>query len=465
MRRNAPTALIVDSDSEHTQALFALIASVGFQCTVSNGKVPTDLSPSIVFLCLDNPEFDAFGIISQLELSSTAEVVLMATDDNSPNVRRAISEGVTYYFCKPFDSEFVEPLLMDIFEEVTQSMEIIGQMEIPPLDQFGLLRGSSPPMRKLYRMLRKVAPTDASILLVGESGTGKELVAQTLHQLSDVADAPFVAMNCAAVPEELFESELFGHEKGSFSGADRQHRGFFERAEGGTLFLDELAEMPLELQAKLLRVLEVGAYRRVGGEKDLQSTVRILAATNREPDDAIAEGRLREDLFYRIAQFPIWLPPLRSRTNDVEGLTQLFINELNEKNDSAIKISPTALQVLKQHTWPGNVRELRSAIENAFIMTDSEIMPEDLPTLELTNKEALRISVGESVEDAEQKLIVATLDVYGGDKQATADTLGLSLRTLYSRLSGYENNESNDANDSIEAKNDNVEQIKDEPKQ
>lgn len=447
---DAPIAIIIDTDSDHTRALNDLIISSGFKCSVSNSGVPAGAMPAIVFLCLDNPSINAFELLSSPELKNVPEVVLMATKDNPAGVRRAISEGVTYFFCKPFDLEFLEPLLMDVHEEVTRSVEPLDQPEISTLDQFGLLRGSSPPMRKLYRMLRKVAPTEASILLVGESGTGKELVAQTLHQLKDVDDAPFVAMNCAAVPKELFESELFGHEKGSFSGAERQHKGFFERAEGGTLFMDELAEMPIELQAKLLRVLEVGAFRRVGGEKDIQSTVRIIAATNREPDKAIAAGLLREDLYYRIAQFPIWLPPLRSRSSDIEGLIQFFINELNEKNDSAMAISQAALDLLKQHTWPGNVRELRSTIENAFIMADAEITPDDLSDLEISdNDETLHISVGQSVEDAEKKLILATLEVNGGDKQASADMLGLSLRTLYSRLSDYEEQASDEDNSTL----------------
>jgi DNA-binding NtrC family response regulator len=434
-----PTALIVDTDTDHSLALGDLLESIGFRCSFSNGILPKNMAPSIVFLSLDNSGFNVFELMANPQLNNAAEIVLMAAEDDPATVRRAISAGATYFFCKPFDREFLEPLLTDIYEEESCSIEPFGQPDIQPLDQFGLIRGSSNPMRKLYRILRKVAPTDASILLIGESGTGKELVAQTLHQLSDVADAAFVAMNCAAIPKELFESELFGHEKGSFSGASQQHQGFFERAEGGTLFLDELAEMPIELQAKLLRVLEVGAYRRVGGEVDIESKVRIVAATNRQPNEAIEQKLLREDLYYRIAQFPIWLPPLRSRDDDIEGLAQFFIDELNEKNNTTVIITKAALPVLQQHNWPGNVRELRSAIENAFIMADMEITPEELPDLGLADKkEQFNISVGESVEDAEKKLIFATLDANGGDKQATADMLGLSIRTLYSRLSNYE---------------------------
>ncbi len=435
----APQALILDQDPEHTQPLEALLESVGFQVIVSDGEMPAGISPQIAFLCMDVPEVDVLGLISDAALQQAVEIVMMSNEDDAPLVRRAIARGATYFFCKPFDSVFLEPLLADVFDETTSTDQSGGSPDITPLDQFGELRGSSPPMRKLYRILRKVAPTDASILLIGESGTGKELVAGTLHQLSDVADGPFVAMNCAAIPKDLFESELFGHEKGSFSGAERQHQGFFERAENGTLFLDELAEMPMELQAKLLRVLEVGKYRRVGGEADLVSNVRIVAATNREPDDAIAENLLREDLYYRIARFPIWLPPLRSRGDDINGLAQFFVDGLNKQNDSTVSIHPAALEALRQHSWPGNVRELRSAIERAFILANNEITPEQIPDLdEPMGSPQLRISVGESIDDAEKKLIYATLEANGGDKQAAADMLGLSLRTLYNRLSDYD---------------------------
>jgi two-component system response regulator AtoC len=435
----APQALILDRDSEHTRSLKTVVDSIGFQTIVSAGEIPSGVSPHIAFLCLDVPGIDVASVVSSAALGNAAEILLMADEDDAPRVRRAIGQGATYFFCKPFDREFIEPLLTDVYDEIKRGAEPVGSPEIPPLDQFGHLRGSSPAMRKLYRILRKVAPTDASILLIGESGTGKELAARTLHEMSDVSAGPFVAMNCAAVPKDLFESELFGHEKGSFSGADRQHQGYFERAMGGTLFLDELAEMPIELQAKLLRVLEVGAYRRVGGESDQAADVRIVAATNRDPEDAIAEDLLREDLYYRIARFPIWLPPLRSRATDIEGLAQFFVDGLNEKNRTAISIGAEALEELRQHTWPGNVRELRSAIERAFILSDAEIGVEQLPDLtEPFSRDELRISVGESIDDAERKLILATLEATGGDKQAAADMLGLSVRTLYNRLSGYE---------------------------
>lgn len=393
---------------------------------------------ALAFICIDHPEFD-LELLEDKLLKNAVEIVLMADEDDAELVRKCISKGASYFFCKPFDPAFVKPLAADVFDEATAASEQAAGASIPGLDQFGHLRGNSPVMRKLFRVLRKVGPTNTSVLLTGESGTGKELVARTLHDLSDFADGPFVAVNCAAVPKGLFESELFGHEKGSFSGADKQHRGFFERAEGGTLFLDELGEMPIALQPKLLRVLEGGEYRRVGGESDLKTSARIVAAINRNPEEAIADGALREDLYYRIARFPILLPPLRQRRGDIAGLAQFFLDELNENNDSSTSLSREALEELNHYSWPGNVRELRSVIEHAYVLAEGEIEMVHLPELdESAAVDQLRISVGQTVEDAERKLIFATLEGHDGDKQAAADVLGLSLRTLYNRLKDYE---------------------------
>lgn len=391
---------------------------------------------------MDLPDFSA-DLLDGASFGDSSEIVLMSEDDNAALISRCMSKGATYFFCKPFEPAFLEPLAADVLEETAAALQVSTDPSVTPvLDQFGQLRGSSKVMRKLYRILRKVGPTDTSVLIAGESGTGKELVARTLHDLSDVAHGPFVAINCAAVPKDLFESELFGHEKGSFSGADRKHHGFFERAEGGTLFLDELGEMPITLQAKLLRVLEVGAYRRVGGEKDIQTSARILAATNRTPEEAIAEGALREDLYYRVARFPIFLSPLRQRIGDIAGLAQFFVDELNKIDDTSTTISKQVLGDLERYPWPGNVRELRSVIEHAYVMAEGEIERDHLPALnELSAAGQLHVSVGQTVDDAERALIFATLEAHGEDKQAAADTLGLSLRTLYNRLSQYEAND------------------------
>ena len=399
---------------------------------------PQDERISVAFVTLHCGDDSGLDLLDHPALADANEIILMNTLDEPELVNRGIAAGATYFFRKPFDPAFIDSLLTDLAAE-----ELSAQSDPEldhPIDQFGLLRGGSSPMRKLFRTMRKVAGSDTSVLLIGESGTGKELVAQSLHMFSERAGGEFVAMNCAAVPKELFESELFGHEKGAFSGAIRRHLGYFERADGGTLFLDEITEMPIELQAKLLRVLELGQFRRVGGETDQHSDARIIAATNRDPDQAIAEGELREDLYFRIARFPLRIPPLRDRGSDVRGLTLYFLNELNARNETAIGISEAALEQIEGYSWPGNVRELRSVLEQAYILANEQIEPGHLKGLEDDAEfsgDYIRVSATATVEEAEKKLILAALETHGGDKQAAADSLGVSLKTLYNRLNVY----------------------------
>jgi DNA-binding NtrC family response regulator len=296
-------------------------------------------------------------------------------------------------------------------------------------------------MKKLYQMIKKVAPTDATVLLVGESGTGKELVANTIHQLSARKGKPFLAINCGAIPENLIEAELFGYERGSFTGANRMHRGYFERANDGTLLLDEITEMTPELQVKLLRVLETGTYTRVGGDQENKARVRVIAATNRQPQTAVADGQLREDLMYRLSVFPIELPPLRERGEDVELLAQHFLDVLNQEQGTDKRLSSEAVRVLSNHVWPGNVRELQNVIQRAFILADETveldglIKPVATPMPLVGNR--LQFAVGTPLAEAEKHMIFAALDHYDGNKKKTAEALGLSLKTLYNRLSEY----------------------------
>ncbi|MGD8415881.1 MAG: sigma-54 dependent transcriptional regulator [Pseudomonadales bacterium] len=437
-----PVALILDDDGDHAAALAELVASHGFGTrvfpTVAEARALPDQEQVIIaFLSLDCGGGSGLSLLDHPALGEVTEVILMNAVDEPELVNQGISQGATCFFCKPFDPDFIDSILTDLASEIM--VHANGGEVGTTMDQFGLLRGGSEAMRKLYRIMRKVAPTDTSVLLVGESGTGKELVAQSLHMFSERAESEFVAMNCAAIPKELFESELFGHEKGSFSGAVRRHQGYFERAHRGTLFLDEITEMPIELQAKLLRVLELGQFRRVGGEEDLRSDARIIAATNRDPEDAIAAHALREDLYYRIARFPLWIPPLRDRQGDVRGLALFFLNELNAANHTAVVISDDALARIEAYGWPGNVRELRSVLERAYILANGRIRPEHLKGLdgETAVGDYIRVAATASVEEAERKLIFAALERYGGDKQATASSLGISLKTLYNRLNAY----------------------------
>jgi len=294
-------------------------------------------------------------------------------------------------------------------------------------------------MQDVYRMIEKVAPTEATVFITGESGCGKELVARTIHERSPRARGAFVAINCGAIPQNLIEAELFGHERGAFTGANRQHRGCFERAEGGTLFLDEITEMPLEMQVRLLRVLETGRFVRVGGDGEIRTNVRVLAATNRDALDAVRDGRLREDLMYRLAVFPIVLPPLRERDGDTELLAEHFLQNLNVEGGMSKRFSRAALTTIRAYHWPGNVRELKNAVHRAFIMAE-EFVELDLSGLACpaVEGECLRMPVGTSLAEMERQAIFATLDHCRGNKRRAAEMLGVSLKTLYNRLTAYQ---------------------------
>jgi DNA-binding NtrC family response regulator len=278
------------------------------------------------------------------------------------------------------------------------------------------------------------------VLVTGETGTGKELVAGTVHAMSRRREGPFVPVNCGAIAPGVIESELFGHERGSFTGAERTHRGYFEKADGGTLFLDEITEMPADLQVRLLRVLETGAVERVGGGAPVRVDVRVVAATNRRPDQAVADGRLREDLLYRLNVFPVPLPPLRERGDDVVLLAEHFLDTLNRERDGPPKaFTRAALARLRAHSWPGNVRELRNVIQRAFILAPSDVDEDAIPlgATGPASSDCLVLRVGTSVADAEKRLVLATLEHCGGDKRRAAEVLGISLKTLYNRLNAY----------------------------
>ncbi len=307
------------------------------------------------------------------------------------------------------------------------------------------LLGESEAMQEVFRLIERVGPTEASVLLTGESGSGKELAAQSIHDRSARRGGPFIAVNCGAIPAGLIEAELFGYEKGSFTGALRAHTGVFERAQGGTLLLDEVTEMPLDMQTRLLRVLETRKFYRVGASVEFLSDVRVIASTNRCPLQAVQNGQLREDLLYRLAVFPIDLPPLRKRGNDADLLAEHFLAELNAQNRTQKRLSALARMTLKQHTWPGNVRELKNCIERAFILADQTL--ELAPLIQsagaarsgdgVPDRERLDIRVGSRIYDMERSLIEATLDYFKGNKRRAADALGCSLKTLYNKLNGY----------------------------
>ncbi len=310
-----------------------------------------------------------------------------------------------------------------------------------PLKRFGLLYGSSAAMESMYRQLERVAGTDATVLLEGESGTGKELIAKTVHQASRRSDRQFVAVNCGAIPAHLIEAALFGHEKGSFTGALKQQSGYFEHASGGTLFLDEITEMPCDMQVKLLRVLESGSFLRIGGSDAVSVDVRLIAATNRSLQQAVREGSLRQDLMYRLAVFPVRVPPLRERGQDVELLARHFLSELNEQAGTSKQFSRPSLERLRAYPWPGNVRELKNLVHRAYILS-ADVVHIDEPVVRGSARSVLangtlNFQVGTPLADAQRELIMATLHHFSGNKRLTASALGISVKTLYNRLKEY----------------------------
>jgi DNA-binding NtrC family response regulator len=309
------------------------------------------------------------------------------------------------------------------------------------------LIGNSPGIRKVRELIGRVAPTESTVLIYGESGCGKELVAESVHAMSPRATRPFVAINCAAIPATLIEAELFGHERGSFTGAMRTREGVFERANGGTLLLDEITEMPLELQSRLLRVLETKRLNRVGGSADLPVDVRVIASTNRLPAQAFEEGRLREDIYYRLAVLTIELPPLRERGDDILVLAEFFVSELNLRNATRKRLSDELKARFLRHRWPGNVRELRNAVERAYILCDGELNlgEQEMPTLRgnaegegTVHGNEIRMPIGATLDEIERTFILATLKHFEGDKRRAADVLGCSLKTLYNKLHAYQ---------------------------
>ena len=310
------------------------------------------------------------------------------------------------------------------------------------LKHYGMLFGSSPVMELLYEKITRVAITDATVLLVGESSTGKELIAQTIHQKSPRRQQNFIAVNCGAIPPHLIEAALFGHEKGSFTGAARQQIGYFEHASHGTLFLDEITEMPTDMQVKLLRVLESGTFLRVGGDEEVNVDVRLIAATNRDLDSAVSEGSLRSDLMYRLAVFPVQVPPLRERNGDIELLAQQFLQTLNAKHAMHKSFSRRSTEVIRSYPWPGNVRELKNIVMRAFILSGDmisldEYMPDPSGRRPALHEGYLNFFVGTPLADAQRELIQATLKHFEGNKRMTAEALGISLKTLYNRLKEF----------------------------
>jgi DNA-binding NtrC family response regulator len=443
----APRALLVEDELSHLEAMQALVEHRGFETRTATSlegarKALEQENFDLLITDLQLPDGSSLDLLPLLEQRPAMDIVLVTGHASVDTAVRAMRGGATDYLTKPIDVRRLEKLLAHV-QRAAQLRGQVGALrqELRSLGRFGRMLGASSPMQAVYDQILKVARTDATVFVAGETGTGKELVAETLHEQSARSDGPFVPLNCGAISPHLIESELFGHEKGSFTGATERRAGCFERADGGTLFLDEITEMPLELQVKLLRALESSAVQRVGGNELIPVDVRVVAATNRDPHPAVAEGTLREDLLYRLLVFPIHLPPLRSRDDDLDLLADHFLAQHNRREGTHKELTRAARERLRHHTWPGNVRELKNVIERAFIMADTDVDAECISvagaaTAPADSVENLGIRVGMSNEEVERILTLATLDHFG-EKKRTAEVLGISLKTLYNRLKAY----------------------------
>ncbi len=433
--------MIVADDPDIASTLRDWVGDEGCTVTVTDQlKQAIMLSglqpPDWIFATQELPDGRGIDLLDAFADDDAVALAIMAARPDVEQAVQAIRRGARDYLMLPPDRQRIQHLL------ASSRPKLRG--DLPRSFGVGELLGESVVMKILREHLARVAPTEATVLLLGESGTGKELVAQNIHAQSRRQRQPFLPVNCGAISPQLIESEIFGHEKGSFTGAERQHKGYFERASGGTLFLDEVVEMPIELQVKLLRVLETGSFMRIGSNQELHTEVRIIAATNRDPQAAIAEGKLRLDLFHRLNVFPLKIPPLRERGDDIALLAGHFLDDLNAAHGSAKTLSARSLSMLANYHWPGNVRELRNVIQRAYILADELIDTELLaagPAQTMATALTLAVPVGSSLADVDRKLIFATLDLCGGVKKRAADLLGISLKTLYNRLEGYGNEE------------------------
>lgn len=503
----AQKIIIIDDDILTRVSTADLIKSWGYEVETAASfqeglKLLHDAVPDVAIIDLRLPDGDGMELLGIVrEQHPEVDAIILTGHASIDSAIEAIKKGAENYLEKPSDPNRLFVTLKKIAEKKEMRSEIVAlRRQLQKMGAFGSLIGKSPSMQKLYNLIERVAGSDVPVLITGESGVGKELVAQTIHGLSKRRRERFVAINCGAVPPTLIENELFGHERGAFTGADQRQPGYFEMADGGSIFLDEITEMPPDLQVKLLRVLEQNKFRRIGGRQEIEIDVRVISATNRDPFKAIEEHRLREDLYYRLNVFPIQVPPLRERLDDIALLASYFLEVLNEKEGKNIAtFQPAVLQALQHHPWPGNVRELRNVVNRAYILASSDTItveclpdgfssktaphaqtkgrsvvtgsltaenqlpPHPTPTTDLGRgvptqtapaaiarldsaeinavedaSTTLAIPVGTSIDAVEKLLILRTLELHQGNKPKTAEILGISLKTLYNKLERYE---------------------------
>jgi len=441
--------LVVDDEPTEREGLARLVGQWGYEVeTASSGEEALNLietqHPAVVLTDLVLPEMDGLTLLQKLKETGRPPIVLLVTGHGTVETAvEAMRHGAFDYLTKPVDATRLQVLLEKSIEQESLSREVnFLRHQLRQKGSFGQLVGQSKGMQEVYRWIELAATSTAPVLVYGESGTGKELVARTVHDLSNRRNKPFVAINCAAIPETLIESELFGHERGAFTGATERRLGCFELADGGTLFLDEIAEMDNSTQAKLLRVLQEGNFRRVGGGKtEIQVDVRVVAATNRVPSEAMAQGQLREDLFYRLNVFAIALPPLRDRKEDIPLLVRTFVEEFNRQDNRQVRgLTPEAERALDQYRWPGNVREVRNVVQRAVVLggtglMDVEHLPENV--LRTVAPSAPAPTGVTPIREMEREMIMRALEETGQDKRRAAALLGISLKTLYNKLAKY----------------------------
>jgi len=444
--------LIVDDDRATSAGMADVVEEWGYEPELADSvkagwAAITKLVPDVAIVDLKLPDGSGLDLLHRIkEQFSDVSVIILTGHATVDSAVKALKVGAEDYVTKPVDLPRLQVILKSLEDKQMMKQEILElRRQLQKMGALGHLVGKSPRMQKLFEEIEMVANTDANVFIVGESGSGKEVVANTIHSLSPRRrNKPFIAFNCGAIAPTLIESEIFGHEKGAFTNAIKRREGYFETAKGGTVFLDEITEMPIELQVKLLRVLEEGKFRRVGGNDEINIDARIIAASNRDPQKAITDGRMREDLYYRLNVFPIEVPPLRERLEDIPLFAHFFLQKLNETEDKKVEnIDPEFIEALQAYEWQGNVRELRNVMNRAFIMARGDTLTvECLPDKLLgarkrRSKNAVSIPLGQPMEEVERIVIEETLNMTDGDRRKTAEILGISYKTLYNKTKKY----------------------------
>jgi DNA-binding NtrC family response regulator len=449
--------LIVEDEENARTGLAELVSSWGYRTeTAKDGLDALDKviawAPTIVVTDLKMPRMDGLELLERLgDQPQQMAVVVLTAQGSIDSAVDAMKMGAYDYIQKPVDPTRLRAILQNASRQKDTERELeVTRRQLRDAGILGRLVGKSRKMQEIFALVERVAPSTASVLITGESGTGKEMVARTLHDLSPRKTKPYVAINCSAIPETLIESEIFGHEKGAFTGALERRAGCFELAEEGTLLLDEIGEMPIATQAKLLRVLEDRKLRRLGSKSETEVNVRVLAATNKIPEEAVANGQLRNDLYYRLNVFNIHMPPLREHKEDLPGLTEALIIDLNEKHGRDIgTVEDEVMKAFQAYSWPGNVRELRNTLERAVILATGRLvetrhLPPGFGATQVKTADfdpnAIHLGVGTTVEEAEKQLILRTLSSTNNNKTRAAEILGISLKTLHNKLKEYGSN-------------------------